>query len=132
MPRLKLFLLGAPQLELAGVSVDLHSHKALALFAYLAVTQQPHSRAKLATLFWPDQGESRALAYLRHTLWTIRKTLGEESLEGEQEWVGLKPGCDLWVDVTHFVQQLYAANPQLEAALQLCGDDFLAGFSLSY
>ncbi len=130
MPRLKLFLLGPPQLELDGLLCDLHSHKALALFAYLAVTRQPHSRAKLATLFWPEHEERRALAYLRHTLWAVRKTLGDEWLASEQEWIALQAGTDLWVDVTVFQELLAATDRPLDAAVHLYRDDFLAGFSL--
>ncbi len=144
MPHLKLRLLGPPQVELDGAPCDLHSHKALALLAYLAVTNQPHSRAKLATLFWPEQNESRALAYLRHTLWTMRKLLGAALLDRDHEVVRLDPQADLWLDVTTFQTQLAAGNlaerpsaaaciaalPHLQAAVALYRDDFLAGFSL--
>lgn len=144
MPHLKLRLLGPPQVELDGALCDLHSHKALALLAYLAVTNQPHRRAKLATLFWPEQGESRALAYLRHTLWTVRKLLGAALLDRDHEVVRLDPQTDLWLDVTAFQTQLAAGNlaetpsaaacmaalPHLQAAVALYRDDFLAGFSL--
>ena len=144
MPQLKLYLLGPPQVELDGAACDLHSHKALALLAYLAVNGQSHSRAKLATLFWPEQNEGRALAYLRHTLWTLRRTLGDDLFDGEQEWVSLEPLTDLWVDVTAFQEHLAACRhageltdeicaaylPQLGAAVALYHDDFLAGFSL--
>ncbi|MFN8489237.1 MAG: ABC transporter substrate-binding protein [Caldilineaceae bacterium] len=144
MPRLKLRLLGPPQVEQAGAACDLHSHKALALLIYLAVTNQPHSRAKLATLFWPEQNESRALAYLRHTLWKLRTTLGDDLFDSEQELVSLRSTADLWVDVTVFQAHLDACRhtgemtaevfsaylPQLRAAVELYHDDFLAGFSL--
>lgn len=144
MPRLQLRLLGPPQVERDGVACDLHSHKALALLAYLAVSDQPHSRAKLATVFWPEQNESRSLAYLRHTLWTLRKSLGNHLFDGEQEWVHIKPSADLWLDVTAFQEHLAACRhagemsdeicaaylPQLAAAVELYSDDFLAGFSL--
>ncbi len=144
MPQLKLRLLGPPQVEVDGAACDLHSHKALALLAYLAVSGQPHSRANLAPLFWPEQDESRALAYLRHTLWTLRKSLGNELFDSEQEWVSLEPLADLWVDVAAFQEHLAACRhtgeltdelcaaylPPLAAAVELYHDDFLAGFSL--
>ena len=50
MPRLSLFLLGAPRLELDDLLLELNNRKATALLAYLAVTRQTHSRDTLATL----------------------------------------------------------------------------------
>lgn len=140
MPHIKLRLLGPPQVELDSVRCDFHSYKALALLAYLAVTQRPHRRATLATLFWPEQRETRSLAYLRHTLWTLRKTLGAALLDSEQEQVRLDPRADLWLDVTTFQAYLTTGDmtaaacatalPRLQAAVALYRDDFLAGFSL--
>ena len=141
MPQLTIRLLGPPRVDLAGAPIDLHSHKALALLAYLAVTQQPHGRAKLATLFWPEQGESRALAYLRHTLWTLRKALGDGWFDSEGETISLPPHPALWIDVAVFLAHLAAARQPngvsgatdlsaLQAAIDLYRDDLLAGFTL--
>lgn len=144
MPQLIVRLLGPPQVELNGAPCDLHSHKALALLAYLAVTRQPQGRAKLAALFWPEQNESRALAYLRHTLWTLRKALGDEWFDSEGEAIALPPHPALWIDVVAFTTQLAvarqanglgdAARPTdlaaLQAAVDLYRDDLLAGFTL--
>ena len=65
MSALKLFLLGPPRIELDGRPVDIQRRKALALLIYLAASGQPHSRDTLATLFYPDNDQSRARAYLR-------------------------------------------------------------------
>jgi DNA-binding SARP family transcriptional activator len=52
MSRLALFLLGPPRLELDGEPVHIGRHRAMALLAYLAVTEQSHSRDTLATFPW--------------------------------------------------------------------------------
>jgi hypothetical protein len=65
MSRLKLFLFGPPRLkdwrlEDRGEAIDIRPRKALALLIYLAVTNQPHSRDALATLFWPESDQVAA------------------------------------------------------------------------
>jgi len=67
MSQLSLFLLGPPRLELDSESLDIGRRKAVALFAYLAVTARGHARDALATLFWPEHEQSRARAALRRT-----------------------------------------------------------------
>ena len=72
MPRLALYLLGAPRIELDSESMHIGRTKAVALLAYLAVTGTPHSREALATLLWPESTSSRARASLRRVLVTLR------------------------------------------------------------
>jgi len=48
--KLTLFLLGQPRIECDGALLVVDTRKAIALLAYIAVTQQPHSREALATL----------------------------------------------------------------------------------
>lgn len=62
MPELTLPLLGPPLLAVNGKSVGQLLRKAIALIAYLSVDRQPHSRDALATLLWPECGQSRARA----------------------------------------------------------------------
>jgi len=69
MAHLSLSLLGAFHAQLDGKPVDgFRSDKARALLAYLAVEQQPHTRAHLAGLLWPDWPETAARTYLRQAL----------------------------------------------------------------
>lgn len=65
MSQLKLYLLGAPRIELNNSPVTLPRRKTTALLAYLLVTRQPQRRDTLATLFWPELGQSAARAALR-------------------------------------------------------------------
>ncbi len=152
MPQLRLLLLGAPGVELGGRSIEMDTHKATALLAYLAVTGQAHSREALAALFWPDYDQHRAYANLRRTLWTINKALGATWLEADADTVGLAAGTGLWVDVVEFRARLAeggaaggkaaprhghaaaescpACLEALAAAAALYRDDFLSGFNL--
>ena len=77
MSKLKLFLLDTPQLEIDGRPIELDRRKALALLAYLAVTEKSHSRDSLAALLWPDAGQNRARSTLRHHIWSLNQALGD-------------------------------------------------------
>jgi predicted ATPase/DNA-binding SARP family transcriptional activator len=141
---LKLILLGPPQLARDGQPVHISTRKAMALLAYLAVTKQAHSREALATLFWPEFDQSRALANLRRTLWILNNALGEGWLEVDAETAALRSKTDIWLDVDAFRRLLAESQahdhgeaelcatclPTLMEAVQLYDDDFMAGFTL--
>jgi predicted ATPase/DNA-binding SARP family transcriptional activator len=123
---------------LDGQIVSIKRRKALALLIYLAITRQPHSRETLATFFWPDTEQSRAFAYLRTTLWTLRKSIDDDLLETEQDNVSLSEDVELWMDTAEFEYLVEASADisseervnQLTHAVELFQDDFLAGFTL--
>ena len=52
------------------------TQKALALFVYLAVTRQAHTRDHLDTLLWSNLGAQPARRALRYALWNLRQILG--------------------------------------------------------
>jgi predicted ATPase/DNA-binding SARP family transcriptional activator len=144
MPQLALYLLGSPRIESDGASVDIDTRKAVALIAYLVVTQQHHGRDTLANLLWPEYDQSHARGALRRTLSTLNKALAGNCLDIERETVGVAPQAKLWVDVNDFNHYLaecrthgHQANEvctaclePLTRAISLYRDDFLAGFSL--
>jgi WD40 repeat protein/serine/threonine protein kinase len=149
MSKLKIFLLGTPQLEIDNTPIDLERRKALALLAYLAVTEKSHSRESLAALFWPEADQNRARTTLRHNLWTLNKALGDVWLDISREIIGLATiepdsNLDLWIDVSQFRHELAACQthdhtedtvcpdclPHLREAVFLYRDDFLTGFTL--
>ena len=68
MSQLNLYLFGTPRTEIDSQAVHIPRRKATALFAYLALTGQDHSRDALATLLWPenDQSSARALLHRQH------------------------------------------------------------------
>jgi len=141
---LRLSLLGPPQLERNGAAVPLSTRKAMALLAYLAVTKQVHSREALATLFWPEYDQARALANLRKTLWLLNKALGKGWLDVDAETVRLRGEAGFWLDVNVFRDQVSTCPAKKQADVQVClaclnslaaaaalyRDDFMAGFTL--
>jgi DNA-binding SARP family transcriptional activator/pimeloyl-ACP methyl ester carboxylesterase/class 3 adenylate cyclase len=144
MTELRLFLLGAPRLECRGEPVDLGLRKAMALLAYLAVTNGEYGRDELATLLWPESDQSSARASLRRTLYRINRTLGEGILTAGTETVRLHPEAGIWTDVAEFHEYVLeccpVGEPQealsphcmsvLEEAVALYSGDLLAGFTL--
>ena len=77
MPTLSLSFLGAPRIESDGQPVEIPARKAIALLAYLAITGQPHSRERLAALFWPEADAEHARGALRAALVALRRGLGD-------------------------------------------------------
>ena len=138
MSQLKLFLFGPPRLERQGQVIAMKRRKVWSLLAYLATTQQVHSRDTLATLFWPDHDQSRARANLRRELSRLNKFLGTAQLRIDREQVSLNYEANLWLDIDQ-IQQLLAQSqsqpvpdclPGLSEATALYSADFLAGFTL--
>jgi predicted ATPase/DNA-binding SARP family transcriptional activator len=144
MSTLKLYVFGSPRLEQNGIPLKLRPRKALALFVYLSVTAQPHSRDTLATLFWPESDHQTARSNLRRTLHQLTKALPPDTLLITFDRIGLHAKLNLWVDTAAFQVAVTAAtdNPQskrvdslwftnLAAAIDLYAADFLAGFTIS-
>jgi predicted ATPase/DNA-binding SARP family transcriptional activator len=126
MTALKLALLGSPHITVGGKSIVVESRKALALLFYLAITKQRQGRDLLATLFWPEQEQSRARASLRQALWLLRNAGLEPWLVVDQDALALQG--EYWCDV-HLFQAAISAD-RIDEALALYRDDLLAGFSL--
>ena len=134
MARLKLYLLGPPQVELEDDSVKIQRRKVLALLAYLAVSGEVQRRDTLATLLWPDLSQSQARASLTRHLSEGRKIIGQDSLITDRETVELASA--VWVDVDRFRQLIERSSSSpdsldsLTEAVSLYRDDFLTGFTL--
>lgn len=134
MARLKLYLLGPPQVELENGPVKIQRRKVLALLAYLAVNGETQRRDTLATLLWPDSSQSQARAALTRHLSEGRKIIGQDSLITDRETVAL--AGEVWLDVDRF-RRLIECPPgspgcldSLTEAVSLYRDDFLTGFTL--
>jgi DNA-binding SARP family transcriptional activator len=144
VPKLALYLLGPPIIELDGQAVQLGRRKAVALLAYLALTGQPHSRDALATLLWPELDQSGARGQFRRTLSLLNRTLGEEWLAVDRETAQWAPEGEAWIDVERLRECLAACAahghpsaqactecvPLLTEAIDLYRDGFLTGFTL--
>jgi DNA-binding SARP family transcriptional activator len=141
--RTTISLLGAPRIEHDGVPVEVDTRKAIALAAYLAVTEQSHTRDALAGLLWPEYSQSRARAALRRTLSSLGKARAEGWLHADRESVDLDNDT-IWVDVTRFHDLLGRCKehghpesevcpeclPLLTEAVALYREDFMASFGL--
>jgi DNA-binding SARP family transcriptional activator len=127
VPELRVLLLGAPQIAIGRTPVVTDTRKATALLAYLAVADQPQTRATLATLLWPTNDEQKARGALRRTLSVLRASLGDRWLKVEGELVTLDR-ANVRVDVAEFRRAV--AEGRLEDAAKLYRGDLLAGFSL--
>jgi len=155
MSQLSISLFGAPQIENDGKALKINRRKAVALLAYLAITQQSHSRDALATMFWPEADQSHARAALRSALWVLNKTALKEWLLVEPEMVQLRSETSeehsasssektLNIDVIRFRNLLTTSQSHQHSATALCADcvehltqavslyknEFMAGFTL--
>jgi len=133
-------LLGPPTIQRNGQASSVETRKALALLAFLAVERRSHGRASLIALLWPDAGETKGRAVLRRTLHALTKVLPEGILRTEQDRVALGEDPCLWIDIdqvrtTHArcvetPGRCHECPSPLRAAVDLCSEDFLAGFTL--
>jgi DNA-binding SARP family transcriptional activator len=130
--------------ELDGSPIEVDTRKAIALLAYLAATDQAHTRDALATLLWSESDQSHARAALRRTLSALNKALGNRWVEIERDSIQLVCNDDCWVDLRAFYSQIAGcvvhqpADPytcrdclaNLASAAEIYRDDLLAGFTL--
>src|SRR5690242_4885594 len=99
---LEVRLFGQFEVRLHGQPLDIPSRPAQALLAYLVLTANvAHRREHLGGMFWPDATETNARAYLRQTLWRLRKTL-EPGVPGlfavDDLSIAFVPNSDYWLD----------------------------------
>lgn len=144
MAAVKLFLFGSPEIQINGSPVEVDTRKATALLAYLALTRETHRRDTLATLLWPELDQSHALAALRRTLSSLKKSIKDKCLDITRETIGLSSDDCLWTDVDEFHQLVGgiqshphsntdvcpACIPNLTQAASLHRGEFMAGFTL--
>jgi len=161
MARFSIKLLGSMQFMQDGSPLQgLESAKVRALLAYLAVENgQPHTRERLAGLFWPELPEAQARHSLSQSLHNLRKALGETYKTGDLSGqpgsaapfllatpytVQFNPLSDHALDVRQFEQAISDVHHHQHRRLENCGQcarllrvaeqlyqhDFLTGVSL--
>ncbi len=110
---LKIQLLGRFAVSVDGRPVDLHLRAAQSLLAYLALSAgRAHRREQLAGLLWPDADEASAKGNLRHTLWRLRKALGEQDgLLADDLTIAFDAAADYWLDA-----RVFAGKPDIGAS----------------
>ena len=118
-------LFGAPALRLGGEVVDIGARKAVALLAWLALEGRG-TRARLATLFWPELDAASARRNLRRELHRLRSAGAEVAVLSTGDALALAPAVA--VDVQAFEAALAVGDGA--AALAVYGGPLLDGFDL--
>ena len=141
---LTISLLGGVAIKMNGTPVSgFVSRKVEGLLIYLAANPRPHARDILATLFWPDHDQARALANFSVALSNLRKQLGAYVV-ADRHTVGFHPEMPFWLDAAEFERAVMtaragqqksgqitrAAAAGLAPAVALYQGDFLAGFTV--
>lgn len=125
-------LVGPPLVARDGVSARFDTRKAIALLAYLALSDRPRPREVICELLWSEYDPESARGALRRTLSTLRGGLGAEHLDTSGETVALLPKPGLSIDVMR-VRGLTAEGAtvsELAAASDMLSGEFLEGFSV--
>ncbi len=143
MSPVRIALLGVPIIERDGALVQVDTRKAIALLAYLAVSEGPQSRDVIASLLWCDLDASGARAALRRTLSTLKAALPAAALESDRRIILLRR-ASLDLDLDRFRgaprqarehghalhQGCPTCLPTLIDAVAWYRDEFLSGFTL--
>jgi len=129
--------------ELAGQIVKLETRKATALLCYLSLTSGSCQREILATMFWPEGSQQKALANLRRTLSSLNYSL-PGWIEANRDTLTLKRNPKLWIDIDDFHLSLVDfqqhTHPKkepcdsclhlLEKTIEMVRGEFLEGLNL--
>jgi DNA-binding SARP family transcriptional activator len=118
---LRLSLQGRPLIERDGKLVALATHEAVALLAYLGVTDRPQRCETLAGLLWPDADREGATAALRRMLGDVRHAIGAEVLMSDGQMLALDPGA-VTVDVRRVRELLAGTRGHDHAVTTVCRD----------
>ncbi|HET7090226.1 MAG TPA: tetratricopeptide repeat protein, partial [Anaerolineae bacterium] len=129
---LEVRLLGKFDICVDGLPVEIPLRAAQSLLAYLMLTPgTAHRREQLAGLLWPDMPESNAKGNLRHTLWRIRKALGEcDYLLADDITVAFDATTEYWLDAALVARRVEAdaSADDLMRTVSAYGGDLLPGF----
>ena len=121
MESLKLYWLGLPLVEFKGRAVKLETRKAAALLAYLSLNQGGCSREAVATMFWQDGNQQKALANLRRTLSSLNSSL-PGWIDADRVTIRLKHNDRLRVDVEVFNQLLSQLKQHDHPESEVCDE----------
>jgi DNA-binding SARP family transcriptional activator len=124
---LRIWLVGDLELDLDGRRLDtIASRRARSLLAWLAYHPGLHTRARVASVFWPDVLDSSARGSLRTALATLRRDLGDEAaaaIIADRDRLGIDEQADVWVDIREC--DALAAAKRHEEALRLADGQLL-------
>ncbi len=124
---LSVSVLGELSLEADGRPLDqIASPRARSLLGWLAIHPGLHSRARVASVFWPDVLDESARSSLRTTLAILKRELGPAGADvvtATRDRLGIVPG-EVQIDFDMFAR--LASRGELEEAAALCRGDLLA------
>lgn len=121
-------LFGTPTVTKDGCFQPGLRSKSLALLAYLAVEDRPIGRDTVATLLWPDCGQSAARRNLRTCLSEIKHALPEGAVIAEGAALRLRAE-NVRIDVREFLA-ISEERPSAKAIARSCPAGFMEGFTL--
>ncbi len=100
---LTIHVLGYPSITFDALPVkEFISQKVLVLFCYLAIEPKPHGREFLASLFWGEMPQERAMSNLRQALHNIQKLVPNTIIVTRQT-VQFKPEMTYQIDALNSV-----------------------------
>lgn len=132
MSRLRINLLGSPEVYVNGSYIDFKRRKEVALLAYLSVERRPHSRDSLSDLLYPNQDRRRARGNFRVNLLWLRSKLGPEIVRTDSNTVSLAEDT-IATDVDELERLVDdTSNPadRMRRMMALYRGDFLESFYL--
>lgn len=122
-------LLGPPELTIHGAPPppELLWRKHFALLVYLHCAPRPVvSRAHLLDLLWGEKPEAAARHSLNEALRVLRRTLGDDAVEGTGDQVRL--AAPMESDLRQVAAALRSGD--VARAAEFCGGEFLEGFEV--
>jgi DNA-binding SARP family transcriptional activator len=123
MARLTLQMLGPPIVAWDGRPVQFATRRALALFAYLALTPGMQSRDQLAALLW-EREQTTSRTALRNTLVYLRQAFGDTPpILASRDAIGIDPAIAIESDLA----QLRDATMEHPERWRLYRGELLAG-----
>lgn len=128
---LKIRLLGSFQVLKGDKALSIQSRSAQALLAYLLLKPRAqHRREKIAAEIWPEANEENSRAYLRNSLWQLRKALGAGYFHADKNLVALDPSASYKLDVDRLLELKgkSASREGLMRALDGFQGELLPGF----
>ena len=129
MPRLALSFLGTFEVRLDGEPIkEFESSKVRALLAYLVMeADKPHSRERLAGMFWGESTDETAGKNLRQALSNLRNAIQDDRTD--RPLLAVTPASiqsnldsDLWLDAREFERFLTDCDSHPHRALETCDE----------
>src|SRR5262249_6350471 len=99
--------------------ISIHRRKAVALLAYLALSEQRQSRDTLCAVLWPDLDQDHARGSLRSTLSALTTLLPDVWVDKDRDSLALNKE-EIWIDVKVFLSLLARGRSHDHDPDQLC------------